>query len=56
VTQVQFAKRIEVSQGYVSSAERGDREIGPEILLRISDAFSVSIEWLLRGAQRQGGK
>ena len=51
-TQVQFAKRIRVSQGYLSYAERGEKEIGPEILLRISRECGKSIEWLLTGKRR----
>jgi hypothetical protein len=49
VTQAEFAKRIGVSQGYYSLAERGQREIGPEILLRMSHEVGKSIEWLLTG-------
>ncbi len=49
MTQHEFAKRIGVSQGYYSLAERGQREIGPEILLRISHEVGKSIEWLLTG-------
>ncbi len=49
ITQAEFAKRIGVSQGYYSLAERGQREIGPEILLRISHEAGKSIEWLLTG-------
>ncbi len=48
-TQGQFAKQIGVSQGYLSYLERGEKEIGPEILLRISREFGKSIEWLLTG-------
>jgi plasmid maintenance system antidote protein VapI len=29
--------------------ERGDKEIGAEILLRLSREFGKSIEWLLTG-------
>jgi transcriptional regulator with XRE-family HTH domain len=49
LTQTEFAEKIGVSQGYLSSAERGQREIGPEILLRISFVCDRSIEWLLTG-------
>ncbi|MGA9864103.1 MAG: helix-turn-helix transcriptional regulator [Terriglobales bacterium] len=49
MTQADFARRIGVSQGYLSSAERGQREIGPEILVRISHEYGKSIEWLLTG-------
>ena len=48
-TQGEFAKRIGVSQGYLSHLERGEKEMGPEILLRISRECGKSIEWLLTG-------
>ncbi|MDT8067964.1 MAG: helix-turn-helix transcriptional regulator [Terriglobia bacterium] len=48
-TQQELAKRLGVSQGYFSSIERGDKEIGAEILLRISREFGKSMEWLLTG-------
>ena len=44
-----FARRIGVSQNYVSTAERGQVAIGAEILLRIGREFGKSIEWLLTG-------
>ncbi len=49
LTQAEFAEQIGVSQGYLSSAERGQREIGAEVLLRISYVCDKSIEWLLTG-------
>ena len=49
MTQEEFARRIGVSQGFVSFAERGEKEIGAEILLRISREFGKSLEWLLVG-------
>jgi transcriptional regulator with XRE-family HTH domain len=48
-TQKEFARRIGVSQGHLSYMERGEKEIGAEILLRISRKFGKSIEWLLTG-------
>ena len=48
-TQQDFARRIGVSQGFISAVERGEKEIGAEILLRISREFGKSIEWLLTG-------
>jgi len=44
-----FARRIGVSQNYLSTAERGQVAIGTEILLRIAREFGKSIEWLLTG-------
>ena len=49
ITQEDFARRIGVSQGYLSSIEHGKKEVGAEILLRISREFGKSLEWLLTG-------
>jgi transcriptional regulator with XRE-family HTH domain len=49
MTQGDFARRIGVSQNYLSMMERGHVEIGAEIVLRISREFSKSMEWLLTG-------
>lgn len=49
MTQEEFAQLIGVSQGYLSSIERGEKEVGAEILLRISREFGKSLEWLLTG-------
>jgi transcriptional regulator with XRE-family HTH domain len=49
MNQEEFARRIGVSQGHLSYIERGEKEIGAEILLRISREFRKSIEWLLTG-------
>jgi len=38
-----------VSQGHLSYIDRGEKEIGAEILLRISREFGKSIEWILAG-------
>jgi len=56
MTQAQFAKRVGVSQGYLSHLERGEKEIGPEILLRISQLCDRSMEWILTGSERSPGK
>ncbi len=55
VTQADFAKRIGVSQSYLSAVERGRKEVGAEILLRISLEFDASLEWLLTGLERKSG-
>lgn len=49
ITQEEFARRIGVSQGYLSAIERGKKEVGAQILLRISREFGKSLEWLLVG-------
>jgi len=49
MTQAELAQRIRVSQGYLSTVEHGQGEIGAEVLLAISLEFGRSIEWLLTG-------
>ena len=49
MTQADFAQQIGVTQGYLSMIEHGQREIGGEVLLKISRRFGKSIEWLLTG-------
>jgi transcriptional regulator with XRE-family HTH domain len=49
MTQDEFAKRIGVSQNYLSVMENGNVQIGAEILLNISRQFGKSLEWLLAG-------
>jgi len=53
MTQEEFAKRIGISQNYLSNMERGKVEIGAQILLRISQEFAKSVEWLLTGEGEQ---
>ena len=50
-TQAEFAAHIGVSQGYLSHLERGEKEVGPEILLRIGQLCSKSMEWILTGRE-----
>lgn len=50
--QAEFAKRVGISQAYLSNIERGQVEVGAEILLRISLEFNKSIEWLLTGVEK----
>jgi transcriptional regulator with XRE-family HTH domain len=51
--QDEFAHIIGVSQGHLSRMERGEQEIGAQILLNIARAFGKSIEWLLTGKEKQ---
>jgi len=54
MNQQDFALRVGISQGYLSSMERGEKEIGVEILLRISREYERSLEWLLTGEEQKG--
>jgi len=47
--QKEFARPIGVSQGHLSYIDGGEKELGAEILLRISREFGKSIEWILTG-------
>ncbi len=47
MTQADLAHRIGVSQGYLSTVEHGQGEIGAEVLLAIGQEFEKSMEWLL---------
>lgn len=47
--QKDFANSIGVSQGYLSSIERGEKEVGAEILLKIANRYGISLTKLLTG-------
>lgn len=49
LTQAQFSSRVGISQGFLSEIERGTKEVGAEVLLRISQVCHKSIDWLLTG-------
>jgi transcriptional regulator with XRE-family HTH domain len=49
MTQEEFARRIGISQNYLSTMERGNVQIGSEILLKMGREFGKSMEWLLTG-------
>jgi transcriptional regulator with XRE-family HTH domain len=49
ITQHEFARRIGVSQSYLSTVEHGRVEVGAEVLLAISRGCGKSLEWLLTG-------
>jgi transcriptional regulator with XRE-family HTH domain len=50
--QAEFARRIHVSQSYLSALERGEKEPGAAVLLAISRAFGKSVDWLLTGESK----
>jgi transcriptional regulator with XRE-family HTH domain len=49
MTQTEVALRIGVTQGHLSSLERGDKEAGAAVLMAISREFGKSVDWLLTG-------
>jgi transcriptional regulator with XRE-family HTH domain len=48
-SQANLAKRVGVTQGYLSALERGAKEPGAAVLLAISREFGKSVDWLLTG-------
>ncbi len=52
LNQAEFARRVGISQPYLSKVELGKVEVGAEILLRIAREYNKSIEWLLTGEDR----
>jgi transcriptional regulator with XRE-family HTH domain len=49
VTQKEFARQLGISQGQLSRYEKGQSEIGAEVLLKVSQKFGKRVEWLLTG-------
>ena len=47
--QSELAKRAAVSQAFLSGVERDQRTPGSEVLLRIADALSTSLDYLMKG-------
>jgi transcriptional regulator with XRE-family HTH domain len=52
LTQVEFARRVGVTQGFLSELERGQKEAGAAVLLAISREFGKSVDWLLTGVEK----
>ena len=51
--QADFARKLGISQSQLSRYERGESELDAELLLRISEKFGKSIEWLLKGEEEK---
>jgi transcriptional regulator with XRE-family HTH domain len=49
MTQADFARLLEISQGQLSKFEKGLAIPGGELLIRLNDLFGVNIHWLLTG-------
>ena len=49
LTQEEFAKKIRVSKGYITSLECSHRELNPRLIKLISDTFGASEQWLQSG-------
>ena len=49
LSQTQFANRISLSQGALSQIENGYSSLSMDSLKKISDAFNVNCNWLVKG-------
>ena len=47
--QSDFARQLGVTQGQLSKYEKGNSEIGAEVLLRLARRSGKSIEWWITG-------
>lgn len=47
LTQVEFAKKLDITQANLSSMENGKRTIGKELAKRIAAAFNIDYRYLL---------
>ena len=49
MTQAALAKKIGITQGYLSALENGEKEPGATVLLAIAQQFGRTVDWLLTG-------
>jgi transcriptional regulator with XRE-family HTH domain len=49
LTQEEFARKIRVSTGYITSLERSHRKLNPRLIKLIADTFGASEQWLQTG-------
>lgn len=52
-TQDELATRSNISKGYLSDLENNKRSVGAETLLDLSEALSVSLDYLMKGEEVQ---
>jgi len=52
LTQEEFAKRIRVSKGYITSLERSHRKLNSRLIKLISDTFGANEQWFQTGKGR----
>ena len=48
-TQERLAREADISAGFVSELEKGNRNVSAENLLRIAHALQVSLDYLMKG-------
>jgi transcriptional regulator with XRE-family HTH domain len=55
LSQAEFARRLNMSPGFVSDAARGLKKPGAEFLHAVRVIFGISVDWLLTGAGTMSG-
>ncbi len=51
LTQVEFSQKLKISQGQVSTYERGEGEIPTSAIIKIAKLGGVSLDWLITGEE-----
>ena len=49
LTQEEFARKIRISKGYMTSLERSHRELNDRLIKLISDTFGANEQWFKTG-------
>lgn len=49
LTQLDLARTLKISQGYISSVERNQKAPGKELLIALKRYYNLNINWLLTG-------
>lgn len=50
LTQEQLSEKLDISISYLGRIERGERNLPLDTLIKISNIFNVSVDYLLRGS------
>jgi len=53
LTQEQLAQRADISTPFVSDIENDKRNVSSKVLLQLSDALDVSLDYLMRGKEEK---
>jgi len=53
MTQIEFAKSIQIKQATLSEIERGGSRLSADLANKISDIYGVSLDWIMKGDTNQ---
>lgn len=54
ITQIELARKLNVSSGNVGEWEQGKAKPGADALVSLASVFGISIDWLLTGVEKDG--